>query len=74
MLDENPDVDHYATSTVEYRPSLSLRDVAGGAGNDPVPMVELLRERRDYVRHEVIAPFTRVCFGGELPLPDPILF
>jgi len=74
VLDENPDVDHNATSTVEYRPSLAFRDVAGGAGNEPVPVVELLRELRDYVRHEVVAQFARLCFGGEPKLPDPVTF
>ena len=74
VLDENVDVDHTAASTVEYAPSLAFREVAGGAGHEPVPVVELLRELRDYVRHEVIAPFARLCFGGELPLPDPVIF
>jgi hypothetical protein len=74
VLDETPEVDHNATSTVEYAPSLALRDVAGGADKDPVPVVDLLRQLRDYVRYEVVAPFARVCFGGELPLPDPVVF
>jgi hypothetical protein len=74
VLDENVDVDHTATSTVEYAPSLAFREVAGGAGNEPVPVVELLRELRDYVRHEVVAPFARLCFGAELELPDPVIF
>jgi hypothetical protein len=74
VLDENPEVDHNATSTVEYAPSLAFQDVAGGSRYEPVPVVELLRELRVYVRHEVVAPFARLCFGGELGLPDPVIF
>jgi hypothetical protein len=74
VLDENVDVDHNATSTVEYAPSLAFREVAGSPSKDPVPVVELVRELRDYVRHEVAAPFARLCFGGELELLDPVIF
>jgi hypothetical protein len=74
VLDENPEVDHDAASTVEYRPSLALKDVAGGAGKDLVPIDDLLRELRDYVRYELVDPLARVCFGGAVSLPDPVIF
>lgn len=74
VLDDTPDVDHNASSTVEYKPSLALQDVLGGSGTDPVPLVDLLQEIRNYVRYDIVAPFARVCFGGELLLPDPVIF
>lgn len=73
VLDENPNVDHRASSTVEYRPSLALRDVVGRPGNELAPAEELLHELRDYVRYEVVLPLARSCLGGEFTLPDPVL-
>lgn len=72
VLTENPAYHPDASVTVEYSPSLAFRDEAGGPGKEPVPVVDLLRKLRDYVRDEVVQPLARECFGGELPFAQLI--
>jgi hypothetical protein len=72
VLTENPAYNPEPQETVEYAPSLAFRDVAGAPGNEPVPLGDLLRELRDYVRYEVVQPFARLCFGGELAFPEQV--
>jgi hypothetical protein len=72
VLEENDAYDPDANPTVEYTPTLAFRDVAAGPGKDPVPVVDLLRELRNYVRYDVVGPFARLCFGGEVEIPEPI--
>lgn len=72
VLEENDAYDPDANPTVAYKPTLAFRDVAGGPGKDPVPVIDLVRELRNYVRYDVVDPFARLCFGGEVEIPEPI--
>jgi hypothetical protein len=71
VLEEHPDYDPDEDPTIEYSPTLALEDVVGGDGKDLVPLLDLLGRLRDYVRYDVVSSFARLCFGEDLPLPEP---
>ena len=72
VLEDNDAYDPDADPTIEYKPTLAFRDVEGGAEKDPVPVVDLLKELRNYVRYDVVEPFARLSFAGKLVLPEPV--
>lgn len=72
VLEENPDYDPDEEANIEYSPTLALQDVVAGPPGNPIPLVKLLSQLRDYVRYEVVSQFARLCFGGDLPLPEPV--
>lgn len=55
---ENDAYDPDVNPKVEYKPTLAFRDVSGDPGEDPVPVLDPLRELRNCLRYEVFGSFS----------------